>query len=231
MLDLARSPRTVFDESGTYTISEAGLYEVTSRSVQKYHEVVFATRDLRTAHEMVEECCRTDLDRTHPLLEQSLWISAVISYSKPFKTNNARQLFDAKEFVRSNADGEMLNRHHYLITLRDKMIAHDDALGEGKQVTIGLPYREPKNHLEIGIDPTSPRIVSLGSNIAREVEPHFRSILKIFNDYRNQLREDTLRNLVDSKFREVTVIGRAKEVALDVSQEGVIRRWPRIEKN
>ena len=155
MSELAPFPRLVFDESGAYTINEAGLYEVTSPSVQKYHEVVFAIRDLRTAHEMAEQCCREDLGEMHPLLERSLWVGAVISYSKPFTRNNARPMFDSKEFVRSHATNYMRDRHHYLITLRDKMIAHDDALGECKQVAIGLPYRQPTSHVEIGIDPTN----------------------------------------------------------------------------
>src|SRR5690606_26311588 len=80
-------PRPVFDEFGTYTVDEAGAYEVIAPSVQRYHEMVFAIRDLRSAHEMVEQCCREDLDEIHPLLEQSLWVGAVILYSKPFTRN------------------------------------------------------------------------------------------------------------------------------------------------
>lgn len=220
-------PRSVFDESGAYTINEAGAYEVVAPSVQRYHEVVFAIRDLRSAHEMVQECCREDLDDLHPLLEQSLWVSAVILYSKPFTRNNARPLFDAKDFVRSRGASDMRDRHHYLITLRDKMIAHDDALGECKQVAIGLPYRQPEHRFEIGIDPPNPRVVSLGWAIAREVEPHFGAMLRLFEDYRCQLREETIRSLLQSNLQEVTLLGPAKRTTLEVDPESVARRWPR----
>ncbi|WP_457097895.1 hypothetical protein [Lysobacter sp. P5_B9] len=220
-------PRPVFDESGTYTISEAGAYEVSAPSIQRYHEVVFAIRDLRSAHEMVQQCCRDDLGGLHPMLEQGLWVGAVILYSKPFKRNGARILFDAGSFVRSHAADDMRDRHHYLITLRDKMIAHDDGLGECKQVSIGLPYRQPANHFEIGIDPPNPRVVSLGSDIAREVEPHIDTMLKMFEDYRCQLREKTVRDLFQSNLQEVTVLGRATRTRLEVNLDSVASRWPR----
>lgn len=220
-------PRPVFDESGAYTISEAGAYEVVAPSVQRYHEVVFAVRDLRSAHEMVEQCCRADLDDLHPLLEQGLWVGAVILYSKPFTRNEARPLFDARQFVRACATADMRDRHHYLITLRNKMIAHDGYLGECKQVAIGLPHRQPAHHAQIGIDPPNPRVVSLGWDIAREVEPHFRAMLQLFEGYRDELREQTARNLLHSNLQEVTLLGPAKRTTLEVDPESVSRRWPR----
>lgn len=228
MTESTSFPRPVFDGSGTYTISEAGSYEVIATSIQRYHEVVFAIRDLRSAHEMVEQCCRDDLDDLHPLLEQSLWVGAVILYSKPFTRNNARPLFDTREFVRSRATTEMRDRHHYLITLRDKMIAHDDALGECKQVTIGLPYRKPVSRLEIGIDPPNPRVVSLGWDIAREVEPHFRDMLELFEDCRCNMREETTQNLFQTQLQEVTLLGPAKRTTLEVDPDSVALRWPRV---
>lgn len=227
MSEFSPFPRPVFDEFGAYTINEAGSYEVSAPSIQRYHEVVFATRDLHSAHEMVQQCCRDDLDKLHPLLEQSLWVGAVIFYSKPFTKNNARTLFNTREFVRSRAAADMRDRHHYLITLRDKMVAHDDALGECKQVAIGLPYRQPKHHLEIGIDPPNPRITSLGWDIAREVEPHFRAMLHLFEDYRCWLREETVKNLFQSNLKEVTLLGPAKKTTLEIDPESVTRRWPK----
>lgn len=179
-------PRPVFDETGAYTISEAGSYEVISPSVQRYHDLVFSIRDLRSAHEMIEQCCRDDLDDLHPLLEQGLWVSAVIQYSKPFKVNYARRTFDAENLVCTQATETMRDFHHYLITLRDKMIAHDDALGECKQVVIGLPHKRPRHPLEIGIEPTNPRVVSLGGDIAKDAEPHFREMLELFERHRNR---------------------------------------------
>lgn len=220
-------PRPVFDESGTYTVDEAGAYEVLAPSVQRYHEVVFAIRDLRSAHEMVEQCCREDLDELHSLLEQSLWVGAVILYSKPFTRNEARPLFDTREFVRSHATAAMRDRHHYLITLRNRMIAHDDALGECKQVSIGLPHRRPAHRLEVGIDPPNARVVSLGWDIAREVEPHFRAMLQLFEECRRRVRDETTQELFQTNLKEVTLLGKAKRTKLEVDPESVGRRWPR----
>jgi hypothetical protein len=223
----ARFPRPVFDESGAYSIKQAGAYEATAPSIERYYEVAFATRDLRSAHEMVAQCCRDDLDSLHPLLEQSLWISAVILYSKPFKRNNARARFDAAGFIRLHSTEEARDIHHYLITLRDKMIAHDDALGECKQISIWLPNKQPTHRLEIGIEPINPRVVSLGWDIAREMEPHFRATLKLLEDYRHQLSEKTTTDLIRSKFSEVSLIGPARKTSLRVDPRSVTARWPR----
>ncbi|MFC6185292.1 hypothetical protein [Pseudoxanthomonas japonensis] len=220
-------PRPVFDETGVYTINEAGTYEVISPSVQRYHELVFSIRDLHSAHEMMEQCCRNDLDDLHPLLEQGLWVGAVIQYSKPFKANHARRTFDAGNLVRTQATESMRDFHHYLITLRDKMFAHDDALGECKQVAIGLPYKRPRHPFEIGIEPTNPRVISLGGDIARDAEPHFRAMLQLFEQQRNQIREETIGELFRTNLNEVTLVGPARKTALEVGRDDVAARWPR----
>ena len=227
MSEITSFPRPVFDETGAYTISEAGLFEVDAPSIQRYHELVFAIRDIQSAHMMMQQCCRDDLDNLHPYFEQSLWIGAVILYGKPFKGNNARPSFDASEFVREHASDDMRDRHHYLITLRDKMIAHDDGLGECKQVAIGLPHRQPEHPVEIGIDPPNPRVISLGWDIARELEPHFTAMLRLFQDHRNQMREETIQNLFQTNFSGVMLLGPAKEAMLEVGMDSVHQRWPR----
>lgn len=220
-------PRPVFDKDGVYAINEAGAYEVESPLVARYHEVVFAGRDLATAHEMVEQCCREDLDDIHPLLEQSLWIGAVILYGKPFKKNNARGLFDAPAILRSRAGPEMRDLHHYLINLRDKMVAHDDGLGECKKVVVGFPARSPVHISDIGIEPVNPRVVSLGWDIAREVEPHFQAVCRLFVEYREEVRNEVLKELLRSDFQSVTLLGRAQPADLKVDIDSVNRLWPR----
>lgn len=217
----------MFDKSGAYTVTEAGVYEVASASVARYNAIVSACRDLESAHAMVEQCRREDLEGLHPLLEQSFWIAAIIQYGKPFTTNNARKHFNAGDFVRSRAGSEMRDCHHYLITLRDKMVAHDDGLGECTQLAVFLPDRAPAHEGEIGIEPPKPRIVSLGTDIAREVEPHFRAMHQLFVECRNEARGVTLKQLLQGSSNDVKLLRPEKPAVLEVDFASVLTRWPR----
>src|SRR5690606_25908936 len=116
-----RFPRTVYDESGRYTITRYGQYEVRSPLIKRYAAVVYIRRDLDTALEMIRACTTDDECPGFALAERCLWISAVVTYGKAFKYGGGRTAFNAKEHAEQHFDKERLRTHDYVLKLRDRM--------------------------------------------------------------------------------------------------------------
>src|SRR3546814_16820981 len=64
--------------------------------------------------------------------------------------------------------------------LRDRMIAHDDSIGATKKLSIYLTPHEPRHPHEFGIGGGKRQVVSLGSDIAKELMPHFEGLVTHF---------------------------------------------------
>src|SRR3546814_13187118 len=67
-------PRTIYDESGRYTISGYGQYEVRSPLIKRYAAVVYIRRDLDSALEMIRACAADEQCPGSPLAKRCLWI-------------------------------------------------------------------------------------------------------------------------------------------------------------
>ena len=228
MINVSRGrsfPRKVFDESGTYTVDESSHFLVESPSIQRYAEITYARRDLETALEMIRACSGDVEAHGDSPIEQGLWIGAVITYCKSFKRNNARKRFNAQEFIEKSLDSDGLDRHQYLLNLRDKMIAHDDGLGESKLLGLALHGEPPRYVHYVGIGGGRRRVVSMGTDIARELTPHVEHVVALLTDYESKERERTIRELLQSNFADVTLLGLYEEDELDVSQHGVLARF------
>jgi hypothetical protein len=224
-LGVGSFPRKVFDETGAFTVGEPSRFLVSSPLIQHFAEITYARRDLQTALEMVRICAEElELEDDSPI-EQSLWISSIIMYCKPFKRSNARKHFDAKGFIEGALDADGLNRHEYLLNLRDKMLAHDDSLGESKLLTLFLLRQAPKHVHEVGIGGGMKRVVSMGTDIARDLTPHFECVSNLLADYEAQERDRTVQQLIQHGFNDVTLLGHYKDEELDVSQQGVLARY------
>lgn len=219
-------PRKVFDENGAYTIDESSHFLVDSLSIKRFAAITYARRDLETALEMIRACANDDIEaHDDSPIEQSLWVGAVVTYCKPFKSNKGRKGFDAIGFVERMLDADGLNRHEYLLNLRDKMIAHDDSLGESKLLGLAL-HGEPPTHTHyVGIGGGRRRVVSMGTNIARELVPHVEHVVTLFTDHESQERDRTIRELIQSNFADVTLLGLYEDDELDVSQQAVLARF------
>jgi len=142
-------------------------------------------------------------------------------YGKVFKRSGARRGFNATEFIRQKLMREALDRHDYLIALRDQMIAHDDGIGESKELSIYLAEQAPTYALAIGVSVGNRRVVSLGTDIAREVEPHFGYVAKIFSEIEALTRDELLRGFLVTRFAEVTLLGPSMEKPLQVDMSSV----------
>jgi len=74
-----------------------------------------------------------------PILQASLWTSALISYARCFATGKRYGI--SEEFL-SKLDGDPIGAHRYYINMRDKNIAH--SVNPFEQVKIGLLLQDPK---------------------------------------------------------------------------------------
>ncbi len=218
-------PRKVFDANGACTVEGSSHFLVESPSIQRFAEITYARRDLETALEMIRACSGDVAAHGDSPIEQGLWIGAVTTYCKSFKRNNARKRFNAQEFIKKSLDADGLDRHEYLLSLRDKMIAHDDGLGESKLLGLALHGEPPRYVHYVGIGGGRRRVVSMGTDIARELTPHVEHVVALLADYESQERDRTIRELIQSNFADVTLLGLYEDDELDVSQHGVLARF------
>src|SRR3546814_5413124 len=84
--------------------------------------------------------------------------------------------------------------------LRDRMIAHDDSIGATKKLSIYLTPHEPRHPHEFGIGGGNRQVVSLGSDIAKELMPHFEWMVTHFTKLEATIRADAQRTMLDTKF-------------------------------
>lgn len=220
-------PRTVFDESGAYTVRESSHFVVDSSLIQRFAEITYARRDLETALRMLNACAADRAGDDGSLVEQSLWISAVIMYGKPFKASRGRKRFDAKTLVTGALDADGLDWHEYLLNLRDKMIAHDDSLGESKLLGLALHGYPPRHVYDVGIGGGRRRVTSMGTDIARELTPHVEHVTALLTQYESEERVRSIRELIQSGFADVVLRGPYEDKELDVSRRGVLDRFGR----
>lgn len=222
-----RFPRAVFDEHGAYTIRRGASYRVDDFRIRELAEIGYARRDLEQAHTLLENCIREDLDKLHPLLEECLWTATIVMYSKPFGRNNARTVFKPEQLLRLHLGSEGLKLHEYIKRCRDWMIAHDDGLGESKETAIYLPPTPPRSTLEIGLHNPNPRVVALGTDIARQLEPHFAHVRELFVAHEYKRRHEIASELLSSRFAGMQLLGEAIDDPLAVDPESVLLLPPK----
>lgn len=203
-------PRSVFDSSGQYTISEGAAYEVNDPRINRYAAIVYARRDLQHAMEFIEVCCDNEIDEIHPALEQAAWTAALVNYAKPFSKSNARSPKKLTELSELFDDGTRAS-HLELLDLRDKMFAHDDGLGESKLVSLYLPSRPPRSHMEVGIGVGTWRVLGLGQDRAKLFLPHFAHVLCLCTALERQVEAEVKSSLVSSAFSGISLLGLARE--------------------
>ncbi|PBJ83692.1 hypothetical protein CMZ84_04170 [Lysobacteraceae bacterium NML93-0399] len=218
-------PRPVFDASGRYTVSEAAAFVISNPACSRYAAIVYARRDLQHALELMEACCSDEVDEAHPLLEQAAWTAAIVNYSKPFKCSNARSPKKLDELT-GLITGHSLEVHKEALTLRDKMFAHDDGLGESKLVSLFLPARPPRSRHEFGIGVGTWRVTGLGQDRAKHFVPHFAHVLNLCTGLEEQAHIEAQASLMTSGFSDIVLLGIAQEDKphADVNTDGSATR-------
>lgn len=215
-------PRTIYDESGRYTIPGYGQYEVRSPLIKRYAAVVYIRRDLDDALEMIRACAAEQSCPGSPLARRCLWISAVVTYGKAVKYGGGRKAFNAKEYAERNFDQERMRMHKYVLTLRDEMIAHDDSVGSTKKLGISLTPHEPRHPYEFGIGGGNRQIVSLGTDLAKQLVPHFEWMATHFAELETTTRAEAQKTMLDTKFSDVVLLAPYEEEDLDVTVDGLV---------
>lgn len=215
-------PRAVFDAHGTYTVRTGASYCVEDSRVRELAEIGYARRDVAKAYDFLTRCL-DDNDGERPgECEESLWVAAVVFYAKPFGRNDARGAFDANAFLNARLSDEGRRIHEYLRRLRHRWAAHDDGLGEDKTVAIYLPPSPPCSSLEIGMHGPARRVISLGTDIARQLEPHVAWVRDELLAHENERREAIARELITTRFDGLRLTGIATSTPLAVDIDAVL---------
>lgn len=226
--DQSPFPCPVYDEAGAYNWS--GNFRVSSNVIKTVAILIWTQRDLSTALEMIRECCKDEWIEHDSPVSQALWWSAVVSYAKPFRRSNERGCHSHKliyEHLKTQVNEDALNLHEYLMHLRDKMMAHDDGLGERKDLVLSLPSVPPTQRFFIGIGTSNRRTVALGTDIAKQLEPHFAEVHRVFTDHCNRQRDAACQHLLDTDFADVTLLGPHVEEDPVVDIQRVLDRFGR----
>src|SRR3546814_19009454 len=96
--------------------------------------------------------------------------------------------------------------------LRDRMIAHDDSIGATKKLSIYLTPHEPRHPHEFGIGGGNRQVVSLGSDIAKELMPHFEWMVTHFTKLEAPIRAAAQRTMLATQFSKGILIAEWKRV-------------------
>lgn len=215
-------PRPVFDASGAYTVRTGASYRVEDSRVRELAEIGYAQRDVAKAYDFLTRCLEDDESERPDKCEESLWFAAVVFYAKPFGRDDARGAFDANAFLNARMSDEGRRLHEYLRRLRHRWAAHDDGLGEDKTVAIYLPPSPPRSTLEIGMHGPARRVISLGTDIARQLEPHVAWVRDVLLAHENQRREAIACELISTRFDGLRLTGIATSTPLAVDIDSVL---------
>ncbi|MCZ8166595.1 hypothetical protein [Silanimonas sp.] len=216
-------PRPVFDANGTYTVRTADSYLVDDSRVRELADIVYARRDLAKAYDFLARCLDEDGSGRSDEFEEALWVATVVFYAKPFGRNHARGAFDANAFLNERLSDDGRRLHEYLRRLRHRWAAHDDGLGEDKTVAIYLPPSPPQSFLELGLHAQARRVISPGTEIARQVEPHVAWVRDILAAHETQRRDAIARELIATRFHNLQLMGIASSAPLAVDLDSVLR--------
>lgn len=215
-------PRAVFDAQGTYTVQTGASYCVEDSRVRELAEIGYARRDVAKAYDFLTRCAEESASERPGECEESLWVAAVVFYAKPFGRNDARGAFDANAFLNAHLSDEGRRLHQYLRRLRHRWAAHDDGLGEDKTVAIYLPPSPPRSILEIGLHAPARRVISLGTDIARQLEPHVAWVRDVLLAHEDQRRNAIARELIATRFDGLRLTGVAMPAPLAVDMDSVL---------
>ena len=215
-------PRPVFNANGAYTVRTGASYCVEDSRVRELAEIGYARRDVAKAYDFLTRCLDADDSGRPGECEESLWVAAVVFYAKPFGRNDARGAFDANAFLNTRLSDEGRRLHEYLRRLRHRWAAHDDGLGEDKTVAVYLPPSPPRSIFEIGMHGPVRRVISLGTDIARQLEPHVAWVRDVLLAHENQRREEIARELVPTPFDGMRLTGVATTAPLAVDIDSVL---------
>lgn len=222
-----RFPRAIYDESGRYTVSTYAHYEACSPLIERYAAVVYIRRDLDDALEMIRACATEKSCPQSTMARRCLWISAVVTYGKAVRYGGGRKAFAIREYIERHFDKERMRMHTYVLRLRDKMLAHDDSVGSTKKIGIYLTPHEPRHSYDFGIGGGNRQIVSLGTEIAQQLVPHFEWMAAHFAKLETMIRAEVQKTLLNTRFSDVVLLGPYMEEDLDVTIEGLIGPAPR----
>lgn len=209
-------PRPVMRD-GQHTILQYGQYLVEAPAADRYAALVYMARDVRSAREMLEILAADpegDLDNT--TVHQALCVASIVMYTKGFKRNNARKGFDAKVEIEGQLEPDLRAKHDYVIKLRDKFAAHDDGLGEDKERRMAFHLPPSKNHFELGVIVGTRRIVSIGSDKAKDLLPLFKKVEDLVACERDSARKQFLCDAIKNNYAGITLTGRYVERELDI---------------
>jgi len=210
-------PRPVMAD-GRYSILQYGQYLVDAPAANRFAALAYMARDVRSALEMLEILAadpKGDLDSS--TVHQALCIASIVMYAKGFKKRNgARKGLVAEKEIAGQLDPELKAKHDYVMKLRDKYAAHDDGVGEDKERRMAFHLRPTRNHCEIGILVGTRRIVSIGSDKAKELLPLFKRVDHLVTSERDRAREQFLRDAITKNYEGITLTGRYVEQELDI---------------
>ena len=209
-------PRSVFSE-GSYTVLQYGQYLVDAPGADRHAALTYMARDVQSAREMMEILAEDppgDLDNTK--VHQALCIAAIVMYAKGFKRNNARKGLIASEEIAGQLQPQLKGMHDYVLRLRDKYAAHDDGIGEDKERRMAFPLRPASYTHEVGIIVGTRRVVSIGSEKAKELLPLYRQVEEIVSRERDSARLQFLRDAIGSNYAGITLTGRYVERELGI---------------
>lgn len=215
-------PRPVFDANGTCTVRTADSYLVDDSRLRELADIGYARRDLAKAYDFLARCLDEEGGGGSGEFEESLWVATVVFYAKPFGRNYARGAFDANAFLNARLSDDGRRLHEYLRRLRHRWAAHDDGLGEDKTVAIYFPPSPPQSFLEIGLHTPARRVISLGTEIARQVEPHVAWVRDILAAHETQRRDAIARELIATRFHNLQLMGIASSASLAVDIDSVL---------
>ena len=122
------------------------LFEMDTPEFKKYGDLFSIMLEL----DSVMKICRfliknVDNNKVDPLIKESMWTTAVIKYSRCFKSGKR---FGLKKDVFSGLLGEPYKTHKFFMDMRDKHIAH--SVNPYEQVNVGLFVDEKKKKI-IGV--------------------------------------------------------------------------------
>ncbi|MBB1061869.1 hypothetical protein [Marilutibacter spongiae] len=220
--DLPRFPRAIFDDQGNYTVRTYGRFHVRSTLVARFAALTDIRRDLERAHEILDACRQMD-DDAPDFVEESLWNSAIITYGRAVGVGHARTPgFDARSYIAAELDDERLRVHKYVLTLRDKMVAHDDGVGRAKSLWMFLTPTPPKDPVMFGISGGNARVISLGTDIADFLAPHFKWMASHFSELAETARYEIQAELIRTHFVGVELLGPYEEEEIDITIDALV---------
>jgi hypothetical protein len=137
------------------------IAEVDYSEAKEFADIASIVQDLNLCMKMCERLIESlDSGREDPVLQASLWTSAIIGYARCFATGKR---FGISDKYLSRLNGDPVGAHKFFMNMRDKHIAH--SVNPFEQTKIGLVLSDPEMGKKvIGIVNISQRHITATKN-------------------------------------------------------------------